>query len=130
MLLAEPLEFIDLHDGESMLIRVDAFQDGSTVIHTTAVTPRHRAIHMHQKNLTEPPADGMPISNEIPALRLYGSRLDKPSSQAYFDTSSKTLRADLLARFSTGLQLPTVLKLTATGIKPRKRYSVEAGGNV
>ena len=36
-------------------------------------------------------------------------------------------RADLLARFTGGLALPAVLKLTANGQKPQKRYSVEVG---
>jgi hypothetical protein len=127
MLLPEPMEFIDLDPEASMTLRVDSFQDGSTVIHPRATTPRHVRQHMQQNALTEPPPAGTPIGVEVPALRLVGERIDQPSPAKYFDVSSKTLRADLLARFTGGLTLPAVLKLTANGQKPKKRYSVEVG---
>jgi hypothetical protein len=127
MLLPEPMEFIELDSGASMTLRVDSFQDGSTVIHPRATTPRHVRQHMQQNALTEPPPAGTPIGVEVPALRLVGERLDQPSPMHYFDVSSKTLRADLLARFTGGLALPAVLKFTANGQKPQKRYSVEVG---
>lgn len=125
MLLAEPLEFIDLEPGHSMVIRVDAWTDGSTVIHPVAVSSRHVRIHMTQNDLATPPPPGTPISIEVPALRLLGQRVDEPSTAPYFDISSKTLRADLLARLTAGLPLPATIRLTANGQKPRKRYSVE-----
>jgi hypothetical protein len=121
------MEFIDLEPGASMTLRVDAFQDGSTVIHPTRTTPRHVRMHMQQNALDAPPAAGTPIGVEVPALRLVGERLDENSPMRYFDVSSKTLRADLLARFTGGLALPAVLTLTANGQKPMKRYSVEVG---
>lgn len=125
MLLPEPLEFVDLDPGASMTIRVDSFQDGSTVIHPSSPTPRHVRIHMSQNALAAPPPAGTPISVEVPALRLFGQRVDKPDSLTHFDISSKTLRADLLARLTAGLQLPVTIVLTANGQRPRKRYSVE-----
>ena len=127
MLLPEPMEFVDLEPGASMTLRVDSFQDGSTLIHPRLTTARHVRIHMQQNALTAPPPAGTPIGVEVPALRLVGERLDQNSPAHYFDVSSKTLRADLLARFSSGLALPAVLKLTANGQKPQKRYSVEVG---
>lgn len=128
MLLPEPMEFIDLEGGSSMTLRVDAFVDGSTLIHPRATTARHVRIHMQQNALTAPPPAGTPIGVEVPALRLIGERLDENSPLRYFDVSSKTLRADLLARLATGLTLPAVLQLTANGQKPKKRYSVEVMG--
>jgi hypothetical protein len=125
MLLAEPLEFIDLHPGTSMTIVVTGYADGSTVIHPNAPTPRHVRIHMDQRALVTPPPVGTPISVEVPALRLFGQRVDQSTPATYFDISSKTLRADLLARLTAGLALPATIKLTANGQKPRKRYSVE-----
>ena len=125
MLLSEPLEFIDLEPGDSMVIRVDAWTDGSTVIHPSSPSPRHVRIHMSQNSLAAPPAPGTPISVEVPALRLLGQRVDEPSNASYFDISSKTLRADLLARLTAGMTLPATIRLTANGQKPRKRYSVE-----
>lgn len=125
MLLPEPLEFIDLAPGTSMTIAVTGFQDGTAIIHPTTVTSRHISIHMQQQQLTAPPPAGTPIKNEVPVLRLIGKRVDETSNASYFDISSKTLRADLLARFTTGLPLPVTIQLTANGQRPRKRYSVE-----
>ena len=125
MLLAEPLEFIDLHPEASMTIVVTGYADGSTWIHPNTITNRHVSIHMQQHGLDTPPPQGTPIKNEVPALRLFGQRVDETSHATYFDTTSKTLRADLLARLTAGLALPATIKLTAHGQKPRKRYSVE-----
>jgi hypothetical protein len=125
MLLPEPLEFIDLAPGTSMSIVVTGWQDGSAVIHPGTITSRHISIHMQQQGLTAPPMAGTPIKNEVPVLRLIGKRVDEASNANYFDISSKTLRADLLARFTAGLALPITIQLTANGQRPRKRYSVE-----
>jgi hypothetical protein len=125
MALPEPYEYLDLNDQGSMTLRVDSYQDGTAVIHPVAPSPRHVRIHMTQQQLEGPPAAGTPISIEVPVLRLFGDRLDQSSPVHYFDVSSKTLRADLLARFTGGLQLPATVIFTANGHKPRKRYSVE-----
>lgn len=125
MLLPEPFEFLDLHPGASIVLKVFGFQDGTAVIHPTAVTSRHVSIHMQQHGLDAPPPAGTPIKNEVPVLRLTALRLDETTPQSFFDISSKTLRADLLARFTAGLELPAVITLTANGQRPRKRYSVE-----
>ena len=125
MLLEEPAEYIDLMNGNSMTLRVERYEDGTALIHPTAITPRHIRIHMDQHQLDVPPPPGTPIHNEIPVLRLFGMRLDKTSPAPYFDVSSKTLRADLLSRFQAGVNFPIVLTLTANGVKPHKRYSVE-----
>ncbi|MBF6571598.1 MAG: hypothetical protein IVW54_22340 [Candidatus Binataceae bacterium] len=124
MELPEPYEYIDLHHGQTMTLRVDRYEDGSGIIHPTTITPRHIRIHMQQQGLATRPPLGDPIYNEIPVLRLFGARLDETSPAPHWDVSSKTLRADLLARFQSGLMLPIVLTLTANGAKPYKRYSV------
>jgi hypothetical protein len=124
-LLPEPMEFLDLAHGNTATIRVERFLDGSAVIHPRAPTANHVRTFMSQNGLTEPPQSGTPISVEVPVLRLYGARLDKPSPVKYLDVSSKTLRADLLARFNTGLALPVQITLSANGHAPHKRYSVE-----
>ncbi len=125
MLLPEPFEFVDLADGQSMSLLVDSWMDGSGKIHPVHPTPRHVRIHMDQRQLIAPPLPGTPIDVEVPMLRLAGTRLDETSPAHYWDVSSKTLRADLLARFSSGLTLPAHLRLTANGHRPKKRYSVE-----
>lgn len=125
MLLAEPIELVDLHDGESMTLSVGGFLDGSIVIHPKNPTPRHVRQHMDQRALDAAPPPGTPISVEVPAVRLLAQRLDKVSPAPYFDVTSKTLRADLLARLTNNPNLPLVIKLTAHGKAPQKRYSVE-----
>ena len=125
MLLPEPYELIDLHDGNSITLQVESWLDGSMKIHPQTVSKRHLRIHMDQRGLTEPPPVGTPIDVEIPMIRLVGKRLDAPHGSPWWDATSKTLRADLLARFTSGLPLPATIRLTANGHKPHKRYSVE-----
>jgi hypothetical protein len=124
-LLEEPMEFVDLMPGASMTLLVTMFRDGEAVIHPNTVTNRHLRQHMDQRGLSAPPPAGTPISVQVPVLRLFAQRLDKPSNAPYFDVSSKTLRADLLARFNNGAALPMTIALTANGVRPYKRYSVE-----
>jgi len=128
MLLPEPYEFVDLDHLTSMVIQVTGYLDGTVIIHPKRPTPRHVRIMMDQRAMTAPPAQGEPIANEIPAIRLLGHRLDEMSGSPYWDVSSKTLRADLLARFTSGQAFPVTLRLTANGHAPRKRYSVEVVG--
>ena len=125
MLLPEPYEFVDLSHLTSMMLQVTSWLDGSVIIHPRNPTPRHVRIMMDQRALTAPPLPGEPISVEVPAIRLIGVRTDEPSSARYWDVSSKTLRADLLARFGSTQTFPMTLKLTANGHAPKKRYSVE-----
>lgn len=123
-ILPEPYEYLDLAPGASIMIRVDAYEDGSAVIHPRNPSPRHVRQHMAQNNLEVAPPAGTPISVETPVLRLFGERLDDIHHSRYYDISSKTLRADLLARLTGGMQLPATITLTAHGAAPQKRYSV------
>lgn len=125
--LAEPIELLDLEHGASISLAIDRFQQGTTVIHPTAITPRHVRLHMQQNNLTAPPVAGTPISVQIPVLRVFGTRVDKPSPLHYWDISSKTLQADLLPRLIAHQGGVLTVTLTANGYKPTKRYSVEQG---
>jgi len=122
--LEEPYEYLDLHPGDNFTLRVESYRDGTAVIHPKSPTPRHVAIHMDQKGLAAAPAAGTPISITVPVLRLYGERVDQPSTARYYDISSKTLRADLIARLDKGLLMPFLLSLSASGHAPQKRYSV------
>jgi len=124
-ILSEPYNYIDLLPGASIVLRVTSYEDGEAVIHPKNVTQRHIRQHMDQRGLTAPPAPGTPISVETPVLRLYGSRQDEASPASYWDISSKTARADLLARLMHGLPLPSMITLTANGAAPLKRYSIQ-----
>jgi|SRR5579863_2588810 len=125
MLLPEPYELVDLPDGESITLRIDSWLDGSLKIHPKNPDARHLRIHMDQRGLITPPPAGTPIDVEIPLLRLYGQRIDAASVAPYWDVTSKTLRADLLARLTNRPVYPLTVRLTAHGHKPQKRYSVE-----
>lgn len=123
--LPEPIELLDLEHGNSISLAIDRYEVGQTLIHPTQPSPRHVRIHMQQFGLTAPPAPGTPISVMIPVLRVFGTRLDKPSPLHYWDISSKTLQADLLPRLIANQGGVLTVTLTAIGYKPTKRYSVE-----
>lgn len=147
--LHEPMELIDLQHGESITLRVDAYEDGSAKIYPHLPTARHVAQHMAENALAVAPPAGHPIGVTIPVLRLYGQRLDQPSSSPYWDVSSKTLAADLATRLDVAagmipgstlilrnegnprprinLVASRTFRLTANGKAPHKRYSVEEG---
>jgi hypothetical protein len=125
--LAEPLEFLDLEHANSVTLALTSFQQGQAAIHPKAVTPRATRIYMDQNGLTEPPAPGTPITNWVPVLRVFGARIDKPSPLSYWDISSKTLQANLLPRLIANQGGTLTVTLTANGVKPTKRYSVEQG---
>ena len=128
-ILAEPYEYLDLLHGQLIRLQVARWEDGEAVIHPRHPTQRHVRQHMDQRQLTEVPAPGTPISVQTPVLRLWGTRLDEPSGAHYWDISSKTARADLLARLQHGTPLPTIVTLTANGVAPKKRYSIEVQGS-
>lgn len=126
--LAEPIELLDLEHGASISLAIDRFQEGKTLIHPREVTPRHVRIHMQQNGLTAPPVQGTPISVMVPVLRVFGTRLDKPSAIHYWDITAKRLQADLLPRLYAHMGGVLTVTLTAVGYKPTKTYSVEQGG--
>jgi hypothetical protein len=126
--LPEPIEFLDLAHGVSIVLRIDRYEMGTTQIHPTVVTPRHVRLHMEQNGLTAAPPAGHPITVRIPVLRVWGERLDEPSPLHYWDISSKRLTADLQPRLYAAAGRPVTVKLTANGYKPVKTYSVEVGG--
>ena len=123
--LPSPIELVDLEHGASMKLRIDKYERGTIAIHPKTVSVRHLRLHMDQRGLTEPPVAGTPITVDIPALRVYGERLDESSPAKYWDITSLTLQADLLARLYASQGVPLTVTLTANGYKPTKRYSVE-----
>lgn len=126
--LPAPMELLDLEHANSVTLRINHFEQGYTTIHPKSPTPRDVRIFMQQQGLTAPPVAGQPIFKQIPVLRVYGTRLDTPSPGTYWDISSLTLQAALLPILTTNASRQVVLKLTALGVKPTKRYSVEMIG--
>jgi hypothetical protein len=126
--LPAPMELLDLEHANSITLGIDRYEQGLTTIHPKTITPRDVRIFMQQQGLTEPPAAGVPIFKQIPVLRVYGSRVDKPSPSTYWDISSLTLQASLLPILTANAGRRVVVTLTAQGVKPTKRYSVELVG--
>jgi hypothetical protein len=126
--LAEPYEYLDLEHQGSITLNLTSYQLGTSLVHPTMVTERHRRLYMMQNGLAEPPAPGTPMTIRIPVMRVFGQRIDKPSGLAYWDISSKRLQADLLPRLQTHAGSVLSVVITATGHKPTKVFSVEQGG--
>ena len=126
--LAEPIEFLDLEHLHSIELALTSFQQGTVAIHPKQITSRQIRLYMQQNGLTEPPTAGTPITVEVPVLRVFGHRLDKPSPLSYWDISSKRLQADLLPRLTVHAGATLIVKITANGEKPTKVFSVEQGG--
>ena len=125
--LPEPLEFLDLEHANAVTLSITRAELGTTQIHPKHITPREIRLYMQQNGLGEPPAAGVPITIRIPVLRLFGSRVDATSPLSYWDVSSKTLQANLWPRLKAFNGLALQVTITANGVKPTKRYSVEQG---
>lgn|SRR5487761_2175153 len=123
--LPEPIEYLDLEHQESIVLRITKYELGTTTIHPKVLTQRHMRTYMDQNALTAPPPAGTPITVRVPTLRVWGSRVDAASPMAYWDISSKRLISDLTPRLYAASGNPITVTLTATGVKPTKRYSVE-----
>src|ERR1700730_15896299 len=121
------MELLDLEHGHSIVLRIDRYEQGVTTIHPKTITPRDVRIHMQQNGLSEPPAAGSPIYKQIPVLRVFGTRLDKPSQARYWDISSLRLQADLMPRLVANEGFGLTVTITALGEKPTKQFSVEQG---
>jgi hypothetical protein len=125
--LPSPMELLDLEHANAITLGIDRYEQGVTTIHPKTITPRDIRIFMQQQGLTAPPVAGTPIFKQIPVLRVYGSRLDKPSPATYWDISSLTLQASLLPLLTANAGRRLTVIITADGVKPTKRYSVEQG---
>jgi len=103
--LAGPYELLELMDKQSLELVITGKQVGEIEIH-----PRYA---------------GAPASKVVKALRALVDPRTKALGPAWWDITSQTLIAQLdpfLARIPTeGVKV----KLTAHGVAPTKRYSVE-----
>ena len=69
--------------------------------------------------------DGNPV--EIPALRLFGRRLDKYSANAYWDATSAVLIALLTPWVRSGLLIGKALTISTTGRGKTRRDTISIG---
>jgi hypothetical protein len=124
--LPGPINYLDLEHTESVALSVTSIEVGRTLIHPTIPTARHRTFFMQQNGLQSAPDAGTPISVWVYTVRLNGQRLDQPSQFAHWDITSSHLAHDLVARFGARVLTPMAVKISATGHKPRKVFSVES----
>ncbi|MDH5199601.1 MAG: hypothetical protein OEW93_01835 [Candidatus Bathyarchaeota archaeon] len=106
--LAEPYDYLELEDGESLEVRIQGFLEGESVIR-----PRY---------------EGAPETKRIPCLRLYAAPGAKPIGAPWWDVTSKTLIARLRPHLKDLAASKGPFTVTAYGSGRRKRFSVEIPG--
>lgn len=103
--LAGPYELLDLRDGQTLELAVIAWHEGEVLIH-----PRY---------------PGAPESKLIVALRVLVAAGTKPMGPPYWDITSQTLVATIRPLLAAAKTLPFKCRLTAHGVAPSKRYSLD-----
>lgn len=100
-----PYEILELASGQSVSLQPISYERGTITIH--------------------PRWEGAPAEKEIGALRLHLREGTKPYPPMYFDVTSKTLIAQLLPLLSAPRFENYAYIVTAYGIAPRKRFTLE-----
>ena len=103
--LPGPIEFLELGDRESVDLKVVSWERGTTEIHTTR--------------------RGAEVTIEIPILRVHVPVDVKPYPPMYYDISSKTLMAQLVPLLARPDFRKWSYHVTAYGVAPRKRFTLE-----
>lgn len=103
--LAGPYEILELADRESADLKIVSFERG-----TMEIRPRYA---------------GAPETKEIPVLRVHVTAATKPLAPQYYDITSKTLAAQLLPFLHQPGFEKWTFRVTAYGVAPRKRFSLE-----
>lgn len=103
--LPEPYELFEISDKVSISFIPERYEEGTMVIH-----PRR------QPGVSE---------KVIKALRLTVSKQDKPIGLQYYDITSITLIAQLRPLLDSAIASKRKIKITAFGIAPAKRFTVE-----
>lgn len=104
--LPGPLELLDLQDKESATFKVVRFLEGTAKIKT----------------------DDVPEGKEVAILRVHLVPGTKTIGLNYWDISSKTLQAQLVPFLKDPAQRQRTFKVTAHGVRPRKRFTLEVSG--
>jgi len=103
--LPGPYELLELSDRQSIDLKVVSWERGTMEIH-----PRYA---------------GAPATKEIPVLRVHVPADIKALPPQYYDVTSKTLAAQWLPfLLQRGFEKWT-FRITAYGVAPRKRFSLE-----
>lgn len=103
--LPGPYEILELADRESRDLRVVSWERGTMIIHPTW--------------------PGAPPEKEIPVLRVHVTTAVKPLPPHYYDITAKTLQAQLLPLLLAPRFEEWTYRVTAYGVAPRKRFTLE-----
>jgi hypothetical protein len=103
--LPGPYEILELRDKESITLKIRDWRLG-----IMRIKPRY---------------EGAPPEKVIKVLRLYVPREIKPAGTDYYDITSQTLIYQLLPFLQTPDFRTKTFKITAIGVAPRKRFTVE-----
>ena len=105
MEIDEPYELMELRDRETVEFAVTFWRVGEMVIH-----PRY---------------PGAPEEKRVRVLRLWVPEEDKPRFPHYWDVTSKRVIAQLVPMLEAGLAPGSRVRITASGVRPRKWFTVE-----
>ena len=103
--LPPPYEILELRDGESIALKIVDWRLGTMRIH--------------------PRFPGAPPEKIIKVLRLYVPREMKKVGPNYWDITAQTLVYQLLPFLQDPRFREKTFKITAYGVAPRKRFTVE-----
>lgn len=104
--LPGPYELLDLADRQSVTLRIQSFEEGWMTINR------------------KPPNPPGPVDVEV--LRVMVAPGVKALPPPYYDITSKTLIAQLLPALRIGEYKKREYTITAYGVAPRKRFTVES----
>ena len=103
--LIGPYELLDLPDHGRVELRITSWERGSLI--------------------SQPRYAGAPAEKEIGALRVHLAPGVKPYPPMYYDITSKTLIAQMLPVLMEPGYVDQVFVITAYGVAPRKRFTLE-----
>lgn len=104
-MLPEPLEILDLADGQSIALKISSWRTGSGVIH--------------------PKYPGAPTSQRVRILRIQVPPEYKATVPYYYDITSKTLIAGLMPYLERPGFEERVFTVTKIGIRPTARFTLK-----
>ena len=103
--IPEPMELLELANGQSTTFHVESWELGETVIHPTW--------------------PGAPPEKRINVLRVVVPSTDKPLFPHYWDVTSKTLIAQMLPYLQASGFEKKSFTITAHGEAPKKRFTLD-----
>jgi hypothetical protein len=101
--LSKPWNLLQLNHGRAIQLRIDAYLDGTVELPATFGAP----------------------AKQVPAMRLFGARLDRSSDAKYFDVISLQLMEQLRPLLDNRRTANTPMTIRARGRAPRMTYSIE-----